>query len=355
MTLETTTSRQQYTGNAVTTTFSTVFPLLSASHLKVYLGETLQTAGYSVTLSSGIGSVVFTSAPGSGVVVTLLRVVPLTQTLNLVPNASYSSTDLEQSLDYAIMGLQQVQEQLDRSIVLPADSTDDPIQWIEDAVTEAEGYAVAASSSAAAAAGSASDAAQSAVDAASQVVLATAQASAAASSATQAGLSATAAAGSADDADASLQSTLAFADQVDEVLTLAQTYGDNAAKFAVLARKYADYTAMWSTGTPVYDNSTTYNFPDAVVYTDGNIYRCLTTGVVGQAPTLTTYWARINLPITDEVWEIDVYGNLMPCLGDLLVSSTFETDGLGSRVPVESPVASISFDLDANGALQPQI
>lgn len=358
MTLETTTSRQQYTGNSVTTTFSTVFPLLSASHLKVYLGETLQTTGYSVTLSGGIGSVVFTSAPGSGVVVTLLRVVPLTQTLNLVPNASYSSTDLEESLDYAIMGLQQVQEQLDRAFILPENSTDDPAQWIDNAVADSQSYSVAAAASASNASLSAIDASEYADEAEiyslqsaervsqaqAQVTLATAQASASASSAIQAGLSASAAAVSAENAAGS-------ADDAQDILDSNMDLGDTSAAFAALCKQYADFTALWSTGTPTYNASTTYNFPDAVIYSDGNIYRCIANDVTGQNPT-TAYWERINEEITDKVWEVDG-SDLMPTDGLLRVSRAFETDGFGDRMPLASPGTTDLWDLDANSALQP--
>ena len=110
MPVETTTRRKSYTGNAVTTVFAYDFRILTSADLKVYLDGVLQSSGYTV---SGVGAalggnVTFTSAPGTGVAVLLIRVVARTQLVDLVNN----ETILEGTLDVALDKLTMIAQEL---------------------------------------------------------------------------------------------------------------------------------------------------------------------------------------------------------------------------------------------------
>lgn len=116
MSFTTTTRRIQYAGNGVTTAFS--FPRLfySNDHLVVTLTtagvNTVQTilTDYTVTgagASEG-GTVTFLSAPASGTTITIERVVPLTQMLDLITDGNLPSDQIEQAFDLVMMAIQQI-------------------------------------------------------------------------------------------------------------------------------------------------------------------------------------------------------------------------------------------------------
>lgn len=81
-----------------------------------------------------------------------------------------------------------------------------------------------------------------------------------------------------------------------------------------------------------YDASHTYNFPDLVVYTDGNIYRCIGTNVVGQDPDTSALWSKV-VTVAGDFFIADTNGDLMPSL---------------------TPMYSNDFDLDTNNDIMPK-
>lgn len=133
MTVQTTTSRADYTGNGTTTAFTVPFYFLDNTHLTVL--RTVIATGVSTTLvlntdytvtgagvSSG-GTVTCTIAPTSAQKLSILRNVPLTQLIHYVPNDPFPAASHEQALDQLTMEMQQVNEQLSRAIVLPPATT----------------------------------------------------------------------------------------------------------------------------------------------------------------------------------------------------------------------------------------
>ena len=83
MTLTTTTSRADYSGNGAATSFPVPFRFLSDSHLRVILTDG---AGVAATLTPGVdysvagagagsGTVTLATAPASGETLTILRVI----------------------------------------------------------------------------------------------------------------------------------------------------------------------------------------------------------------------------------------------------------------------------------------
>ncbi|UOF78754.1 tail fiber protein [Caudoviricetes sp.] len=125
MTMTSTAYRKAYTGDNSVTTFPYDFYILASTHLAVYLDNVLQTSGYSVTgagTPSG-GNVVFTTAPGASVDITLLRQVPQTQEVDYQEGGAFPANTHEQALDKLTMLVTQLQEQLDRRYVLPTEET----------------------------------------------------------------------------------------------------------------------------------------------------------------------------------------------------------------------------------------
>ena len=127
MTLSTTINKASYSGDGNTATFNYNFKIFTNSDLKVIIRsangtETLKTITTHYTVSgagsnSG-GSVTFTGGniPTNTETVILQRVVPLTQTHDYVENDPFPAESHEQGLDRLTMHVQQLQEEVDRSI-----------------------------------------------------------------------------------------------------------------------------------------------------------------------------------------------------------------------------------------------
>jgi hypothetical protein len=187
MTVSTQTAKSQATGNGVTTAFTGSFPILDETHVTVITTtsgvDSTKVLNTDYTIS-GVGGSTFTvtfgTAPASGVRVTIARSVPLTQELDLTPNAALPSDQLEESYDKAVMIDQQVNDAVTRSLRFPVSdssarvselptstlragkvlafdadgdvivSTED-LSDIEDSITESAASAAAAAASASAA------------------------------------------------------------------------------------------------------------------------------------------------------------------------------------------------------------
>ncbi|MFD2235791.1 hypothetical protein, partial [Phaeospirillum tilakii] len=164
MTLSTTTSSVSYVGNGVTTTFDFGFEI-PAGALVVTLTETdavtiLDASTYSATGlgSSAGGSVTLKTAPTPSQTVTLRRVLAPTQSVALVTGAAIYADVLEAALDRAAMVDQQLQEQIDRAVLVPVGSEVDPGAYLTTCSTAAASAAASAGTATAAATGAAASA-----------------------------------------------------------------------------------------------------------------------------------------------------------------------------------------------------
>jgi hypothetical protein len=127
MTITNTTNKVRYSGNGTSTTFGVTFPFFAASDLQVYLidtatgVETLQTQGthYSVFGTN----VVFVTPPPTGKDVLIVRIVPLTQEVDLQNTAVIDAEVLERALDRSAARDQQLNEAISRALLLPLGST----------------------------------------------------------------------------------------------------------------------------------------------------------------------------------------------------------------------------------------
>jgi len=134
MTISSTTVKNSYSGDGSTTTFNYTFKIFSNSDLQVIIRsstgtETVKTitTHYTVTGagSASGGTVVFTAGniPTSTETVVLRRAVPQTQSIDYIANDPFPAESHEEGLDRAMMTLQQVQEEVTRSLKLSRTNT----------------------------------------------------------------------------------------------------------------------------------------------------------------------------------------------------------------------------------------
>lgn len=112
MALTSTTIRIAYTGNGSTTAFATGFYFLEASHLLVYVSDSLKTLGSDYTVTgagnpSG-GTVTFLAAPALGASVLIVRQTPLTQEVDYVTGDAFPAETHERALDKLTMQAQEL-------------------------------------------------------------------------------------------------------------------------------------------------------------------------------------------------------------------------------------------------------
>jgi hypothetical protein len=134
MTISSTTVRNSYSGDNSTTTFSYTFKIFADSDIQVIIRsangtETTKTitTHYTVTGAgnSGGGSVIFTSGniPTSTQTVVLRRNIPQTQAIDYIANDPFPAESHEEGLDRATMAIQQLQEEVTRSLKLSKTNT----------------------------------------------------------------------------------------------------------------------------------------------------------------------------------------------------------------------------------------
>jgi len=125
MTLTTTASRIMHAGDGVSTIFAFPFKVWAGSNLKVFLrdaltlADTLQspTTHYAIDISAypNAGNVVFVSPPAIGQTVVIVRDMPLTQELDLVPSGAFAAENIEVQLDKLAAEIQTLRELVART------------------------------------------------------------------------------------------------------------------------------------------------------------------------------------------------------------------------------------------------
>jgi hypothetical protein len=134
MTISSTTVKNSYNGNGSTATFNYTFKIFQDSDLQVIIrsasgSETIKTLNTHYTVAgegnSGGGSVTFTEGniPTNTQVVVLIRNIPQTQSLDYITNDTFPAESHEEGLDRAMMVVQQLQEEVNRSIKLSKTNT----------------------------------------------------------------------------------------------------------------------------------------------------------------------------------------------------------------------------------------
>jgi hypothetical protein len=133
MTVSTSTSRADYNGNGVTTTWTVPFYFLDPTHIQVI--RTQISTGSAITLAlsadytvagAGVpagGTLTALVAPTTDQRLSILRNVPLTQLSHYVPNDPFPAATHEQIVDQLTMEVQQVTEAAGRALTLAPNTT----------------------------------------------------------------------------------------------------------------------------------------------------------------------------------------------------------------------------------------
>ena len=146
MTISSITVKNSYSGNSSTTVFAYTFKIFENSDLQVIIRsstgtETTKTitTHYTVTGAGNAngGSVTFLTAPATGETVVLIREVPQTQAIDYIANDPFPAESHEEGLDRATMTIQQMQEELDRSIKISKTNTMTSTEFTVGAATRA--------------------------------------------------------------------------------------------------------------------------------------------------------------------------------------------------------------------------
>lgn len=122
------TPRIQYTGNGSTTTFPYTFAIFDEDNMEVYIEDTLQESGYTVT---GVGednggNVVFDTAPEDGAIVTLYRNVPIERVTDFQEGGAFRPKNINDEFDRQTAFCQQIQEGISRCLQLDVTSPINP-------------------------------------------------------------------------------------------------------------------------------------------------------------------------------------------------------------------------------------
>ena len=134
MTISSTTVKNSYSGNGTLDTFNYTFKVFADADLQVIIRsaagtETVKTltTHYTVTGAGNAngGTIVFTSGniPTATETVVIRRAVPQTQAIDYIANDPFPAESHEEGLDRSMMSVQQLQEEVDRSIKLSRTNT----------------------------------------------------------------------------------------------------------------------------------------------------------------------------------------------------------------------------------------
>ena len=134
MTISSTTVKNSYSGNGTLDTFNYTFKIFTDSDLQVIIRdasatETVKTLNthYTVTgAGSGSGgTIIFTAGniPTATETVVIRRALPQTQSIDYIANDPFPAESHEEGLDRSMMAIQQLQEEVDRSIKLSRTNT----------------------------------------------------------------------------------------------------------------------------------------------------------------------------------------------------------------------------------------
>lgn len=128
MTVQKDVTKNIYVGNGSTRTFPFTFecPAEHPEYVNVYLvkddGSTTATEDYFLDMKNKTITYPSSGAPlESGRKIIIKRELPLQQLMNLINNGPYFAEDIETAFDECIMIAQQQKEQIDRTLVLPAE------------------------------------------------------------------------------------------------------------------------------------------------------------------------------------------------------------------------------------------
>lgn len=318
MTVQNLIVKNRYVGNGITTQFPFTFPITSGhkDYIHVYIGNT-ETTQYSIDLDKK--EITLPTPLASDNVLTIIRTLPLYQLLNLVNQGPFFAEDIEASLDDLTYMIQQLNEQLGRTLTLSiATKTDVNTSLPLPEPGKAFGW-------------NGTGTAIINIDNPQDVYYATERIK----NDTQA---------IRDDADDIRTATQAIHDDAANIKSNTQSIRNNtqtiyeqtleqkklADNSAVEANAAADKAKALAAQAGVYDAGKTYKPGDVVMTDTGETYRCIAVSV-GESPSTSSKWVLVTM-VSYETFENDENGDLMP-LFNPHNSSNFVIDTNGDIMP----------------------
>ncbi|HBR68279.1 MAG TPA: hypothetical protein DEA55_02765 [Rhodospirillaceae bacterium] len=103
----------RYNANGTQTAFSFPFPIFASEDLSVFLNGAQQISGFAITGAGNTsgGMVTFSTAPASGVIVTLQRILPIERVTDFLEGGDFSALSINNELDYMVAAIQQVERE----------------------------------------------------------------------------------------------------------------------------------------------------------------------------------------------------------------------------------------------------
>ncbi len=105
------TPRVQYTANGIQNSYEFPFPIFASEDIQIQFDGVTQVAGFLVSGAGDTngGSVIFDSAPASGVVITISRQVPYERLTDFLEGGEFSASAINSELDYLTASVQQLE------------------------------------------------------------------------------------------------------------------------------------------------------------------------------------------------------------------------------------------------------
>lgn len=114
--------RIQYIGDGEKTTFEIPFAFFKESDIRVYLDDMIST-DFSVNQDDKTSSVVFHTPPENGITITLQRNLSFERVSDFQEGGTLRANVLNDELDYQMACIQQIADEINRSMVLPPYAT----------------------------------------------------------------------------------------------------------------------------------------------------------------------------------------------------------------------------------------
>lgn len=122
MAISTQTTKVRYVGDGVATSFPIPFPVYNPAHVRVFTSDANDvseemTAGFDVYEETPrTYAISFYEPLPAGQDITIARLLPLTQDLDLENGGNFAAEEIETTFDQVVMLIQQLQEELGRSV-----------------------------------------------------------------------------------------------------------------------------------------------------------------------------------------------------------------------------------------------
>ena len=341
-----------YTGNGSTTAFPFSFKVFNTAEVTVVqtnlsLVETTLTLGtnYTVSLNANQnsnpgGTVNMVTAPASGFLITLTSSLGYTQTLDLTNQGGFYPSTINDALDRATIQIQQLNEQVGRSVKVNISSSVSPSELINTIISSAASAttsATNAATSASNAATSATSASGSATSASTSASTATTQASAASTSATNAAASASTATTQASLATTQANNASTSATSAAASATTAPTQATNASASATSASTSATNSATSATNAAT--SASTASTAATTSTTQATAASTSATNAATSATNAATSAASVGFTLTS-VSTLTNKTLTSPVLNNSLVTGIRET----ATVSATAATGTVQFD-----------